>query len=152
MQSNRYLLDTNIWLRLSQSDSSSNEAVVSRAVEGLYLSGAQFLYTLQNAAEFWNVCTRPKENNGFGMSLDAADRQLHLLETGSALLPDTEAVFQYWRNLIVKFGVKGRQVHDAHLVASMLAHRVPALLTLNTIDFARYADLMIAVHPQDVPG
>jgi hypothetical protein len=84
--------------------------------------------------------------------LETADRQLHLLEGGGALLSGTEAVFQHWRNLIVKFGVKGRQVHDARLVASMLAHRVSTLLTLNTIDFARYANVITAVHPDDFAG
>jgi predicted nucleic acid-binding protein len=40
-------------------------------------------------------------------------------------------------------------VHDARLVAAMLAHGVPQLLTLNDRDFARYAGISV-VHPRDL--
>ena len=42
----------------------------------------------------------------------------------------------------------GVQVHDARLVAAMLVHGIPNLLTLNVTDFARYADVITAVHPR----
>ena len=34
--------------------------------------------------------------------------------------------------------VGGKQVHDANIVATMLAHGIPRLLTHNTADFARF--------------
>ena len=36
----------------------------------------------------------------------------------------------------------GKQVHDANIVASMLVYGVPALLTHNTSDFARFSGLI----------
>lgn len=42
-------------------------------------------------------------------------------------------------NLLAAVTVQGRQVHDANIVATMLAHGVPNLLTHNAPDFARYA-------------
>lgn len=36
--------------------------------------------------------------------------------------------------------VGGRQIHDANIVATMLAHRERRLLTFNTADFRRYGD------------
>ncbi len=147
-----YLLDTNILLRLSQSDPSPHERAVVSAVEGLYRSGTKLFYTLQNAAEFWNVSTRPKENNGVGLSIEAVNNQLKRIENTCALLLDTYAVAREWRRLVVRYGVSGRQVHDARLVATMLAHDVPKLLTLNTDDFFRYGDVVEAVHPGRVAG
>ena len=41
--------------------------------------------------------------------------------------------------LLAAVTVQGRQVHDANIVATMLAHGVPNLLTHNAADFARYA-------------
>ena len=34
----------------------------------------------------------------------------------------------------------GRQIHDANIVAAMLAHGERRLLTFNTADFRRYGD------------
>jgi hypothetical protein len=41
------------------------------------------------------------------------------------------------------------QVHDARLVAAMLAHGVPQILTLNPRDFQRYTEITV-LHPADV--
>ena len=59
-------LDTNILLRLSLSGGPYDEMVVS-AVGRLVAAGATLFYTFQNAAEFWNVYTRPRERNGLGV-------------------------------------------------------------------------------------
>jgi hypothetical protein len=56
-----------------------------------------------------------------------------------------------WRRLVVACSVAGVQVHDARLVAAMLAHGVPQLLTLNGRDFARYPGIAV-LHPRDVVG
>ncbi len=34
----------------------------------------------QNLIEFWNVCTRPKERNGLGMTIEMTDAELTRLE------------------------------------------------------------------------
>jgi len=41
-------------------------------------------------------------------------------------------------------------LHDARLVAAMLAHPVKYILTFNDKDFARYTDIE-AVHPRSLP-
>ncbi len=50
-----------------------------------------------------------------------------------------------WRQLVVTYNVSGVQVHDAHLVATMLANGVSHILTFNTADFMRYANTGIVV-------
>jgi predicted nucleic acid-binding protein len=62
------------------------------------------------------------------------------------LLPDAGQVYSIWRTLVIANNVRGVQVHDAHLAATMLAHGVTRILTLNQPDFLRYAGLE-AVHP-----
>jgi hypothetical protein len=65
------------------------------------------------------------------------------------LLPDSLAVHQEWRRLLVTYNVSGVQVHDARLVAAMRVQDVPRILTFNDKDFARYRDIE-AVHPRSV--
>jgi hypothetical protein len=45
--------------------------------------------------------------------------------------------------------VKGKQVHDARLVAAMVSHKMTHLLTFNIDDFKRFSEI-ISVNPQSV--
>jgi hypothetical protein len=60
---------------------------------------------------------------------------------------DSYTVYEKWREIVRDYRVTSVQVHDARLVAAMLVHSIPNLLTLNAADFARYADIITAVHP-----
>jgi predicted nucleic acid-binding protein len=143
-----YLLDTNILLRLSLPGGPYDEIVVS-AVGRLVAEEATLFYTLQNAAEFWNVCTRPRERNGLGLSLPETDRRLQLIEQQFQFLPETEATYARWRWIVTEYGVSGVQVHDARLAAVMNVNNVFHLLTLNPRDFERFTGVT-PIHPDDI--
>jgi predicted nucleic acid-binding protein len=143
-----YLLDTNILLRLSLPGGPYDARVVS-AVERLVAEEATLFYTLQNAAEFWNVCTRPRERNGLGLTLPETDRRLQLIEEQFLFLPETEATYAQWRRIVMECGVSGVQVHDARLAAVMNVNNVSHLLTLNPQDFKRFTGLT-PIHPDDL--
>jgi hypothetical protein len=110
------------------------------------MQGTVLYYTHQNIAEFWNTMTRPQSRNGFGLSVQDADREVALIEAGMELLPDSAAVYREWRRIVVQFGVSGVQVHDARLAAAMYTHGIPYILTLNVPNFHRYQGLT-ALHP-----
>jgi predicted nucleic acid-binding protein len=112
------LVDTNILLRITRR-SDPQHKVVDTALARLAGEGAILYFTHQNIAELWNAMTRPIERNGLGVSVGEAEREARAIESGMRLLPDSEAVYQEWRRLIVEFGVSGVQVHDARLAAAM---------------------------------
>lgn len=144
----KYLLDTNILLRLVEL-SHPQHKVASEALLALRQQDNTFFILLQNISEFWNVCTRPRDKNGLGFSIAGADGQLKRFERLFIFLPDTEEVYQNWRELVVKYSVSGAKVHDAKIVASMKAHNIQNLLTFNAKDFKRYSDI-VAIEPKDV--
>jgi predicted nucleic acid-binding protein len=148
MTASAYLLDTNILLRLSLPGGPYDEVVVA-VVGRLVGEEATLYYTLQNAAEFWNVCTRPRERNGLGLSLDETERRIRLIEQQFSFLPETEATYICWRRIVRDCGVSGVQVHDARLAAVMNANNISHLLTLNPRDFQRFAGLT-PIHPDDL--
>lgn len=148
MATHAYLLDTNILLRLALPGGPFDEVVVS-AVRRLVAEGTPLYYTLQNAAEFWNVSTRPRDRNGFGLTPKETDRRLRVIERQFLLLPEPEAVYARWRQVVVEADVSGVQVHDARLAAVMSVSNVSHLLTLNPRDFERFAGLT-PVHPKDL--
>lgn len=148
MAESAYLADTNILLRISTRQEPTY-LQVRTAVRALRARGAVLCFTSQNLAEFWNVCTRPADRNGLGLSIAEANRRAQLIESTFKLLADNEQVHHEWRRLIVTHSVLGVQVHDARLVAAMRVHGLTHILTLNDRDFARYPGIM-AVNPSDV--
>jgi predicted nucleic acid-binding protein len=144
----RVLADTNILLRLLN-PTDPEYPMVREAVDALFARGEQLCFVPQNLVEFWNVCTRPTANNGFGLTSAETDARAKLIEGRLLFLPETERVHTEWRRLVVEHSVAGVQAHDARIAAAMLAHGVPRLLTLNDRDFARYPGIS-AVHPRDV--
>jgi predicted nucleic acid-binding protein len=142
------LVDTNILLRVSRR-SDPQHKLVDGALAKLALAGTILHYTHQNIAELWNAMTRPSSRNGFGLTVAEAEREVRAIEAGMSLLPDSEAVYQEWRRIVVEHAVLGVQVHDARLVAAMRVHRVRHILTLNVTDFSRYSEITVA-HPSDV--
>lgn len=148
MPAEPYLIDTNILLRLVQSDSPEH-AMVRQCVDLLWEQGAELLFTSQNLAEFWNVCTRPIEKNGFGFSIEQTYECASPIQSRLSFAPDSAATHQEWLKIVYEERVSGVQVHDARLVAAMHVHRISHLLTLNVADFRRYGKIVV-MHPQSI--
>lgn len=142
-----WLLDTNILLRMSKSDDQHHAAIteVLRAIVG---ADARLCFTSQILGEFWNASTRPRDQNGFGLSVAETSRLVRVIERDFEFLPDSRAVHDRWRGLLEDYDVKGVQVHDARLAAGMYVHGINQLLTINVRDFQRFKGLR-AIHPAE---
>jgi predicted nucleic acid-binding protein len=144
-----YLADTNILLRFLLRNDPAYPAI-REAVRTIKARGEQIVTTAQNMTEFWNVCTRPATvRGGLGMSVEATEMRLRLLERHFPVLPDSLTVYENWKALVLMHKVVGVNVHDARLVAAMIVHGVTLILTANVKDFARYPAVK-AVVPADL--
>ena len=142
------LVDTNVLLRYADSIDPSHQ-IARRAVQRLRV-GHSLCTTSQNLIESWNVMTRPADRNGFGYETSEAQAGLTRIESVFPRLQDPPDLYERWLKLVDSFGVRGVQVHDARIVAVMLAHEIRTVLTFDAGDFGRYTDLDIeAVLPQD---
>ena len=144
-----WLLDTGILLRyvLLRDPLSS---LIRAAIRRLAAQGHNLAFADQSAAEFWNVCTRPvSARGGYGLSIPRTDSRLRLLERRFARLHQADAAYAIWRKLIVDHKISGVQVHDARLVAQMMAQGVTHILTLDPGDFRRFRGVT-AVHPSKI--
>ena len=141
------LVDSNVLIFCIQTGHPWHEEAI-KALEFYLASDEMVCVFLQNIAEFWNVCTRPADKNGLGLSAEETERRLTGLDPILTLLHDTPAVYPEWRKLVVQYAVKGIQVHDARLVAGMKVHGIDRVLTYNPADFKRYAGIT-PIHPSD---
>ena len=145
------LADTGVLLRLAD-PADPQHGAVDHAVRAIRSRGDGLTIAVQNAVEFWNVCTRPATaRGGWGLDTAEADRRLRAIEAGFSLLAELPVAYPIWRRLVVAHSVQGKQVHDARLVALMMAHGITHVLTLNAGDFARFPGI-VEVAPASLAG
>jgi predicted nucleic acid-binding protein len=130
----RFLLDTNVLVFLA-SPASLRHATVERAVEGLIRSGGKPVLSPQIVYEFWCVTTRPAAANGLGWPVTDAGRAIGGFRREFDLLHDPPEVPDLWLDIVTAHDLKGKRIHDAHLLATMKANGVTRLLTCNAADF-----------------
>lgn len=144
-----YLCDSNTFLRLAEKNSPQRSIVID-AIRRLRSRYETLYYTPQVLAEFWNVCTRPASaRGGLELTIAQTERKAAVIEKHFSLLYDNAATFAEWRRLVSDLQISGVQVHDAKLVASMIAHNIPYLVTFNTRDFSRFT-MITAIDPRDI--
>jgi predicted nucleic acid-binding protein len=144
-------VDSGILLRILHRSDPQHSAVLA-ALRLLRRRGDTLVMAPQNAAEFWNVSTRPATaRGGLGLDLQETQRRLRILERLIQVLSEGPTTYSLWKQLVTHHGVKGVQVHDARIVAWMQTHGISHLLTLNPTDFARYQTIT-ALTPQQLLG
>jgi predicted nucleic acid-binding protein len=144
-----YFIDTNILLRLTRPQD-PNYSSIQSALRNITRNRGMLYYALQNIAGFWNVCTRPIDRNGFGLSPEEANTRVQSIEQMMTLLSEDADLYTVWRALVRDLKIRGVQVHDARLAALMQVHGFTQILPLNTADFARFQGIS-AVHPVAIP-
>ena len=143
-----FLVDTNILLRSVDLNHPMN-GLATNALATLRQQGQNLCIVPQNLMEFWNVYTRPVNRNGLGGTLVEVKIEIKRLKKIFLLLLDTPAIYPEWERLVVNYKVRGVNVHDARLIAAMLVHGLTNILTFNTSDFTRYAEIT-AVNPHKI--
>ncbi len=143
----QFLLDSNILCRLARPDDPQYEAA-RQAVRALLEKGDELCLTPQVEREFWVVATRPRAQNGLGMTSAEADSNLNTLSGFCRLMADVPAVHEQRRRIVFDNQVQGKQAHDAGIVAAMQVHGITTILTFDVNDFVRYEHLIVVVAPE----
>jgi predicted nucleic acid-binding protein len=133
-----YLIDTSVLARLANIVDVHHSFAVQAVIE-LHRRGELIHVTPQVLIEFRNVATRPVIANGLGLSTQDAETQAAAFETAFPLLTETPDIYLVWKAVVENFGIIGKQVHDARLLAVCHVHGLSHLLTFNVTHFARMA-------------
>lgn len=143
------LVDTNILLRLAQPGNPHRQPARDAISLLTTRDGESIAIVPQNLYEMYVVCSRPISANGFGMTSQQAQAEILSTRSLFRLLPETAQVYATWERLIGEYAIQGKRAHDARLVAMMIVHHVPRLLTFNDDDFRELTEIA-TLNPFDV--
>ena len=127
-------VDTNVLLYTLASESAFH-APARRRVQSLQEAGTEFWISRQVLRELLAAATRPgvlREPNPVDRWLTIAqdlEKMMHIAEEDSQ-------VTAYFFELLKTPGARGKQVHDANIIATMRRYQISYLLTHNITDFA----------------
>lgn len=134
----RVLVDTNVLVAATDEGRSSH----AHASEFFADEERELIVTSQVVREYLVAATRPRAANGLGFTGDEAVANLDDLLLGVEVFPDSGAAMDVLMGFVGREMVAGKQIHDAHLVAQALHHRLDVIVTDNRRHFERFADLI----------
>ena len=133
----RVFLDTNVLLTATDPRRAGHAAAL-RVFERWPTQGTALFVSGQVLREYLVVATRPAAQNGLGLTWREAIGNVRAFRERVQILSEDAHTHACLLELIAEFGVSGKQVHDANIMATLLTGGVSALLTLNREDFARF--------------
>lgn len=133
----RVFVDTNLLLAATDPSRATHQAA-QRFFRDWPAAGVTLVASGQVAREYLAVATRPRGVNGLGLTPAQALGNLREFGARMHFFDEDGRVRERLFELVARYGVAGKQVHDANIVATMLAEGVRALVTLNAEDFRRF--------------
>jgi predicted nucleic acid-binding protein len=137
-------VDTNVLVYSTAAGSPFQERARTALVR--LMTDEQLFISRQILREYLAVMTR-QQVWGKALSLSEAISDTLVFTQRFSILEDGPPVWQQLTELGRRYSFGGRQVHDANIVATMLAHGERRLLTFNDPDFQRFNDVIEIVVP-----
>ena len=131
-------IDTNILVKSRILEAPDHDIARAR-LERAFRNQEPMRISRQVLREYLSVVTRPQSWPIPITREDALDDVKRLMDAFE-ILEDGPVVTDLLIELCREVSVGGRQIHDANIVATMLAYGEGRLLTFNTADFRRYGD------------
>ena len=138
------VVDTNVLVHSSASSSPDHSR--ARAALARLTSQGPVAVTRQVLREYLAAATRPQSWSR-ALTLAEATADTDQFARRFAVLEDGPLVWDELMALTRRFAFGGKQVHDANIVATMLAHGETRLLTFNVADYRRFGTLIEVVVP-----
>jgi predicted nucleic acid-binding protein len=139
----RLLVDTNVLLEATDAARRFHRDALT-----LIESRAGLVIAAQIVREYLAVATRPTGANGLGLSTADALQNVLEFRRRLRLLPEERPVLPTFLGLLRDVPCRGKRVHDAHIAATAIVHRVGTIVTLNGDDLSAFTDRVGTVTPQ----
>ena len=136
-------IDTNI-LASARIPAAPDHERAAASLDRAEQRGEGMAISRQVMREFLSVATRPQiwADMRRPIPMRQALDEVRWMAEAFVILEDNADVSERLFRLCQNYPVGGRQIHDANIVATMLAYGERRLLTFNAADFRRYGDLI----------
>lgn len=138
-------LDTNVLLRAAIAALPLHREAAD-LVAAQRARGAALWISRQVIREYLVVVTRPQAFLT-PLSAEEVDARAGTLQTLFYVADDTAQVTAHLLALLREHPTGGKQIHDANIVATMLAYGIGTLLTFNRDDMARFGSKITLLSP-----
>lgn len=129
-------IDTNVWVN-ARVTGAPDHARAANLLNRVLQQQEPLRISRQILREYLAVVTRP-QTWPVAISLEEAIDDVQRLADSLDVLEDGPIVTEFLVELCREVPIGGRQIHDANIVATMLAYGERRLLTFNRTDFRRY--------------
>ncbi len=133
----RVFLDTNILVYANAAEAPLHQIALI-AIETRYEAGVELWVSRQVLREYLVTFSRPQKFMN-PRPISTVVERIRYFQSRFRVAEDNSAVTARLLDLVQQLPTGGKQVHDANIVATMLVHDIPTLLTHNTDDFARFS-------------
>ena len=134
-------VDTNVLVYANVASAPFHTQALS-ALEVAHQAGQRLGVSRQILREFIVARTRP-QTFARPATPSAVIERVRYLDEHFHVADDTSAVTDHLVKLMRDFMIGGKQVHDANIMATLLAIDIPCLLTHNVKDFERFGDTIV---------
>ena len=136
----KVFLDTNILLRMILTQMNQH-AEVDALVKRTISEGAELWISGQVIREFIVQATHPR-TLAEPLTIEQVVHEIEAMKPLFQIADETAGVRDKLLELLQQYPTQGKQVHDANIVATMLAYEIDTLLTLNVDDLKRFENVI----------
>jgi predicted nucleic acid-binding protein len=137
---NRLFVDTNVLIYATDVRSPFH-VKAQAALNAARSQGITLVISQQVLREYLAVVTRPSLGVP-EVPLAQVVENIRIMQREFDVVADSAQVLNNLLELLNRVEVRGKQMHDANIVATMLAYDIHHLLTHNISDFARFSQLI----------
>lgn len=138
MMDAKAFVDTNVLLRSLLSEMNLHPEA-NALVKRMWSEGVELWVSGQVLREFVVQATHPKTLK-VPLTIEEIIQEVNQINRLFQVADETAAVREKLLELLQTYPTQGKQVHDANIIATMLANGIDTLLTGNIDDFKRFSD------------
>ncbi len=136
----KIFLDTNILVYLSNEDSLFHKTALEKFKQ--IVKKHEIWISRQVLREYAVVMSRLEVYEKTLRSQEIID-DIAKWEKSFKVADEAEGITENLKNLILRYNLKGRRIHDANIVASMMEYSIPLLFTFNIKDFKAFEEIQL---------
>ena len=136
----RVFIDTNVLVYLANKDSPFYDKTISLLTN--LSKKYSFVISNQIIREFLVISTNPNKVEN-PLNLQDAIQFIEILERHVEILYENEFSKKKLFNLLIKYRIKGKKIHDVNIVSVMSTNNVKTLFTFNIRDFKKFEEIKI---------